>query len=145
MYHQKESDTKIKVIQGKEQYLKIYNEIIEQAEKEIQYFGSAEDFVNFISPAAEASWIKRRVKKGINIKALLLPSETAATFSLTDMAELRETKTLKGVWPFTSSFELFSNKVIIWQPKAPLAILIEDKFIVEMLRSIFEKFWEMAD
>jgi sugar-specific transcriptional regulator TrmB len=145
LYHQEESSTKIKVLQGREQYLKAFNEILEQEKKEIQYFGSAEDFVNFISPAAEADWIKRRMKKGIVIKSLLLPSETALAFSSNDAKEMRETKILKGAWPFVTSFQLFSNKVIIWQPKAPLAILIEDKFIVEMLKSIFDKLWEIQN
>lgn len=144
LYHQSESDTKIKVLQGKEQFLKSFNEILEQESREIQYFGSAEDFVNFVSPAAEAEWIKKRMKKGVRIKSLLLPSQTAEDFAKNDEKEMRETKILKSAWPFVTSFQIFSNKVIIWQPKAPLAIIIEDKFIVEMLRSMFEKFWEDA-
>lgn len=144
LFHQSESDTKIKVIQGKEQFLKNFNEILEQENKEIQYFGSVEDFVGFVSPASEAAWIKKRVAKNIKIKSLLLPSKVASDFALDDEKEMRETKILKGTWPFVTSFQIFSNKVIIWQPKAPLAILIEDKFIVEMLRSMFEKFWEIS-
>lgn len=144
IFHQSESNTKIKVIQGKEQYLKAFNEILEQENKEIQYFGSAEDFVGFVSATAEANWIKKRVKKGIVIKSLLLPGKVAQAFAMDDEKEMRETKILKGAWPFVTSFQIFSNKVIIWQPKAPLAVLVEDKFIVEMLKSIFYKLWEIS-
>jgi len=144
LYHQEESATKIKVLQGREQYLKIFNEILEQEKKEIQYFGSAEDFVKFISMAAENEWIKKRVKKNIIIKTLLLPSELSTQFKSRDKEELRETKILKGLWPFSTSFQLFANKVIIWQPKAPLVVLIEDQYIVEMLKSIFYKLWEVS-
>lgn len=46
--------------------------------------------------------------------------------------------------PFQTAFQLFGNKVIIWQPKAPLAVLIEDEYIVQMLKSIFFIMWEKA-
>lgn len=144
LFHQSESNTKIKVIQGKEQYLKAFNGILEEENKIVEYFGSAEDFVNFVSQKTEANWIKKRMRKGIVIKSLLLPSQTATDFAADDAKEMRETKVLKGAWPFSSSFQLFSNKVIIWQPKAPIAVLIEDKFIVEMLKSIFYKLWEVS-
>lgn len=144
LFHQGESATKIKVIQGKEQYLKIFNGILEQENKEIQFFGNVEDFVGFISMGAENEWIKKRMKKNILIKSLLLPGKIANQFQQDDVKQLRETKILKGAWPFVTSFQIFANKVIIWQPKAPLAILIEDKFIVEMLKSMFDKFWEIS-
>jgi sugar-specific transcriptional regulator TrmB len=142
-YHQGESSTKIKVLQGKELYLKTYYQILEEEKREIQYFGSAEDFINFISPHEEDRWRKLRIKKNIPIKVLLLPSETSNQIKNLDDSELRQTKILKGFWPFTTSFQLFSNKVIIWQPKAPLAIFIEDQYIIEMLKSMFYKFWEI--
>jgi sugar-specific transcriptional regulator TrmB len=144
LFHKTESSTRIKVLQGKEQYLIAFKEILEEENKEIQFFGSAEDFVNFVSPETEAKWIKDRMKKNIWIKSLLLPSSTAQAFSSDDKKEMRETKILKGCWPFETSFQLFSNKVIIWQPVKPLAVLIEDKFIIEMLRSIFFKLWEIS-
>jgi hypothetical protein len=43
-----------------------------------------------------------------------------------------------------TSFQLFANKVIIWQPKAPVAILIEDQYVIAMLKSIFDKLWEVS-
>jgi hypothetical protein len=54
---------------------------------------------------------------------------------------MRETRILQGGAPFATSFQLFANKVLIWQPKAPLAVLIEDEYIVQMLRSIFYLLW----
>lgn len=54
---------------------------------------------------------------------------------------MRTTRFFHGKIPFVTGFMLYANKVIIWQPKAPLAVLIEDEYIVEMLRSIFETLW----
>ncbi|MCU0373503.1 MAG: hypothetical protein MUE56_09725, partial [Ignavibacteria bacterium] len=76
-YHQGETPTQIKILQGRDLFLKLYNRILEEENKEIQYFGSAEDFIRFISDEEEEKWKKRRIKKDIWIKVLLLPSETS--------------------------------------------------------------------
>lgn len=141
LYHKNESITKIQILQGKEQFIKLFNEILEQEKNEIEYFGSAEDFVTFISVMEEEKWIKKRIKNNTKIKSLLLPSKTASVFISTDKNEMRETKILNDCQYFCTSYQLFSNKAIIWQPRTPLAILIEDKFIVEMFRAIFYKLW----
>lgn len=142
MYHQGSALTKIKVLQGKDQYLKLFNQSLDEEKKEIQYFGSAEDFIKFISWKNENKWIKKRIRKNILIKILVLPSSTADALKLKDKQELRETKILNNTKAFSSSFQLFANKVIVWQPQVPLAILIEDEYVVEMFRSIFATLWE---
>lgn len=140
-YHQGETATKIKILRGKEQYLKIFEQSLEEAKGEIQYLGSADDFINFISWESELAWMKKRIKKDILIKILVLPTETSKKLKEKDREEKRETRFLKDVEQFYSSFQIFANKVIIFQPKAPLAVLIEDEYIVSMLKSIFEKLW----
>jgi hypothetical protein len=73
-----------------------------------------------------------------------LPGSDAETLRANDAQELRETRIVSGATPFATSFQLFANKVLIWQPKAPLAVLIEDEFIVQMLRSIFYVLWNKS-
>ena len=145
IYHQGEGTTKIKVIEGRDQYLKLYYQILEEAKDEMQYFGSADDFIKFISPAAEQIQIEKRIKKNLFIKILVLPGSLAEAMKKNDALEKRETRILKNVQSFTSSFQLFANKVIIWQPKSPLAVLIEDQYITEMLRNVFNLLWEKTN
>ena len=57
---------------------------------------------------------------------------------------MRETRVLKTAQPFVTLFQLYANKALIWQPKAPLAILIEDEYIVQMLRSVFDVLWKQS-
>ena len=144
LYHQGESSTKIKVIKGKEQYIKIFNQSVEEESKEIQFCGSTEDFINFVSWETESEWIKKRLKRDILIKVLTLPCPIAEQLQKKDSNEKRETRVLANCTPFQSSFMLFANKVVIWQPKAPLALLIEDQFITEMMKSIFKKLWSTS-
>lgn len=144
LYRQGELPTNIRIFQGKEQYLKTFFTVIEEAKGESQFFGSAEDFIGFVSWDEEREFIKKRMKMGIRIQALLLPSKDAETLKAKDSEELRETRILKDAAPFSTIFQLFANKVIIWQPKAPLAVLIEDEYIVAMLRSMFDLLWKSS-
>jgi sugar-specific transcriptional regulator TrmB len=144
-YHQGETPTKIKVLQGKEQYLKAFFSILEEEKKESQFFGSAKDFVNFISWDEEYRWMAEREKKGIFIKSLLLPSDEAKSLQEKDPEHFREIRIIKGMAPFGTAFQLFANKALIWQPAGSLAVLIEDEYIVAMLKSMFNHLWVTAN
>lgn len=142
LYKQGELPTSVRIFQGKQQFLQLFFQIIEEEKCESQFCGSAQDFIGFISWQEEREWISRRIQFGIKIRALLLPSQDADTLQSTDAKELRETRILCGAQPFATSFQLFANKIILWQPKAPLAVFIEDEYITQMFRSVFEVLWE---
>lgn len=143
-YHQGETPTRIKVLQGKEQYLNAFYSILDEEGEETQFFGSAKDFLKFVSWEEEYRWMAKREERGIFIKSLLLPSEEAEMLHKSDPEHLREIRIIQGLAPFVTAFQLYANKALIWQPAAPLAVMIEDEYIVAMLRSIFEKLWETA-
>ena len=143
-YHQGETPTKIKILQGKEQYLNAFFSILDEEGEETQFFGSAKDFLKFVTWEEENRWMAKREERGIFIKSLLLPSEEAEMLHKTDKEHLREIRIINGLTPFVTAFQLFANKAIIWQPAAPLAVLIEDEYIVAMLKSMFEKLWDSA-
>ena len=144
MYNQGESDSKIKIYKGKSEFLTIYKQSLEEESKEILYFGSSKDLIQFVSWDVERQWIEDRVKKGIFIKVLSVPADLTDEFLKNDEKELRKTKILESR-DFSSSFMLFGKKVVFWQPEAPLAIVIQDQFIYEMMKVVFEKAWEQAN
>lgn len=141
MYHQGETPTKMKIYEGKEQWMKIFFQTLEEAKGTMSFFGSADAFINMISWETENEWIKERMKKNIHINVLLTPGNDAFTLNANDIHEMRTTRLYKGT-PMVTGFMLYANKVIFWQPKAPLAMLIEDEYIVQMLNSIFGVLWE---
>ena len=144
-YHQGETLTKIKVFDGKEQWLSIFFQILDEAKDKIDFFGSADSFIELITWETEEQWIKKRMEKGIHINVLLTHGKDAETLKATDSKEMRTTKFFNGTIPFVTGFMLYANKVVIWQPKAPLVVLIEDEYIVQMLRSIFDEMWKRTD
>ena len=141
LYHQGETPTKIKVLAGAEQWNKIFFQILDEAKDTIEFFGSADAFIELVTWQTEREWIKKRMQKGIHMNVLLTPGKDARTLEAADAKEMRTTRFFKGTIPFVTGFMLYANKVIIWQPKAPLAVLIEDEYIVDMLRSMFEWMW----
>jgi sugar-specific transcriptional regulator TrmB len=144
LYHQGESPTKIKILQGEEQWMKIFFQVLDETKDTISFFGSADAFIDMISWETENRWIKKRVQKGIHINVLLTPGKDAQTLQETDEDQMRTTRFFHGETPVVTGFMLYGNKVIIWQPKAPLAVLVEDEYIVQMLRSIFDVLWGVS-
>lgn len=143
-YQQGDLPSSVRLFQGRDQFLKLFFQINEEAKDESCFLGSAQDFIAFISWAEERRWIADRVARNQRIRCLLFESEDTKTLEKSNEVELRDIRYLKGAKPFITGFQLFANKVILWQPKAPLAVLIEDAYFVEMLQSLFEKLWEEA-
>jgi len=144
LFKQGEAKTKVQVLYGKEDFVRIFWQILEEEKTEIVFIGSVTDFINFISWQEERGWIQKRIKNGTLIKALVFPGVDTKILKDSDSIELRETRILKDIDFFNTSFQVFANKVIIWQPKTPLAILIEDEYITKMFKSIFQKIWDVS-
>jgi HTH-type transcriptional regulator, sugar sensing transcriptional regulator len=141
LYRQGASDTKIKVFEGEEQWMKLFFDVLDETNETISFFGAADAFIDMISWETENRWIKKRVKKGIHINVLITPSSDAETLKSKDEEEMRTTRIYRSEIPVVPGIMLYANKVIIWQPKAPLAVLIEDQYIVQMLKSVFGVLW----
>lgn len=145
MYHQGETPTKIKVLTGKDQWIKVFYQVLDEAKDEIQFFGSADAFIELISWKVERDWIKKRTEKKIHLNALLTPGKDAESLHEEDDFEMRTTRYFHGTIPFVTGFMLYANKVIIWQPATPLVVLVEDEYIITMLKSIFSVLWTVSE
>lgn len=144
LYRQGDMPSKVKVLEGGDQFLRLFWSVLEEGRSPIRFMGSAGEFINFISWNEEKKWIGERVRRNLFIHVLLLPDEDAQTLRSLDEKEMRETRFMESILPFAPGIMLFGNKVTLWQPKAPSVILIEDEFIVEMFRNIFDRLWNEA-
>lgn len=140
-YQQGTAPTKVKLISGEKDFLKAYVRVFEEATGPIQFFGDMRSFIKMIGSEFGRMRISRRVDRHIPVQAIALPGYEETGLE-TDPSVLREVRILKGASPFVTSFYLYANKAILWQPKTPMAILIEDAYLVEMLRSMFFLLWE---
>lgn len=141
-YDQGKLPAKVRVLKGRKEFTEAYVQVFEEADQLICYFGSYADFLREISPELGEKRIERRVERKVSIRALVLPSPEAELLRKKDEVELRETRYLVGGAPFESSFYLFANKAIFWQPMTPIAVMVEDKYLVAMWQSMFELLWD---
>lgn len=132
---------RVRTIEGLQKLKILHDGILEEAAKEILFFGAVKDFMKLFPEEDYRRWLDYRLKKGIRVKALT-PLESAVTRD--HAAELREVRVLDGAQPFLTTFQLVANKLIFWQPKALYALVIEDDQFVEMMRMTFHALWMRA-
>lgn len=143
-FQQGSQPSKVKVLRGVDAFVQFLFSIADEENKSCEIFGSIKDFIEFISWETENKWLKKRVSKGIKMRALLLPCEECRFLQKKDKEQLRETRIHLTEDLFQTSFQLFANKTVFWQPVAHLAIVIEDQYITAMLRSMFYTLWDKA-
>lgn len=143
-YRQGEMPAKIRIIQGEKQFWNAYLQVFEEAKGQLAFFGSVQDFFTFVTKDRWFERINRRVSLQLRVRVLALPSAQAEELREGDKQQLRETRIFTGKKSFCTSFYLFANKVIFWQPKTPVALLIEDEYIVAMIQDMFEVLWERS-
>lgn len=140
LYQQADDATSLKVYDTKQAWVDAFFQVLDETEGEYLFFGNVEKFLAF-APSVQQRWVEERVRKGVKGRLLALPSPALDMKRRQDSEELRETRVLPDMPPFDASFLIFGKKVVIWQPRAPLAILVEDDSVVKMLRSVFETLW----
>lgn len=143
LYQQGELPTSIRIFEGANQFQKLFFQTLDEAREEMQFFGSAKDFRELVPWTEHKTWVERRQRKGLRIKALFLPSEEIKQIQA-DKDPLREIRYLKDFSPFQTMFQIYANKMVIWQPKAALAVLIEDQYIIAMFKAMFFALWNTS-
>lgn len=140
-HHQGSAPPVIKTLQGKIPFQRATKQMFEEEGKEILLIGAIDPFVQAVSPEFFADLTRERLEKKIMLRSLLVPSPFAKELQKREKNENREIRFLPQN-TVTASMQLSARKAIVWQPNAPLALLIEDESIVQLFRMIFEQLWK---
>lgn len=143
-FRQGEGPMKIKALVGQKDFEKVYTQMYEEAEHEIRFCGSLREFGAAFGRALIAQNVQKRLKKQVRGKALILSSDRGYFSDEEHRTHQRDVRYLDNFSEFKTSFHVFSNKVVFWQPKVPMAVLVEDENIVAMMSSLYEGLWERA-
>lgn len=138
---QRGKQPKVRFYEGKEQFIQVFDQALDETKEKMYFFGAASIFVDLISYQFEKEWIKRRVRKKIHIDILVHKTALTEKFKIDDTREIRTTRFLPPDMKFEASYLLWSNKIVLWNPVVPLAILIEDEIIVKMFKEMFLGLW----
>lgn len=143
-FRQGDAPLKVKVLVGRKDFEDLYTQMYEEVEQEARFCGSLRGFVKAFGQDFFDQTVSKRLKKNIKGKALILESDRGYFPDEKHRADRREVRYLDGVDEFTPSFHVFSNKIVFWQPVVPMAVLIEDEYLVKMMSSLYEGMWGRA-
>lgn len=141
-YRQGEGALKIRVLTGRAEFARMFDHMFDEMEGELLFFGSILDFDRAVGRDEIMRNVDRRVARGVNSKTLLLPDGRGYLSMDRHRDQLREVRYLNTLTTFVPAFHVFMNKVIIWQPETPVAVVIEDEYVVAMFKSIFMDYWK---
>ena len=143
-YHQGDTPTKIRVLDNGVQVSEAFRRVYDDG-REVLLFGDMDQYVKAVGEKEFFASTQERQARGLTVKALLFPNKMGHWMKDRPASEGREVRFLKNMEPFVTSFQASTRTAFIMQPHSPLVLLIEDQFIVQMLRSIFMVFWKRAE
>ena len=102
------------------------------------YYSQDQSFIN--------SYLRRRIKKGITVRAIGPDIPVNREYLEKDKEQLRETRLVDPkLYPFTNEIDIYQNKVAIMSLQGELlSVIIESESVAKTLRSIFELAWKGA-
>ncbi|MFH1187553.1 MAG: helix-turn-helix domain-containing protein [bacterium] len=145
LYNLSPNKPKIKFYEGKEGYSAICEETLNSGSKEILYFANLSNLYETLGGSSydDEYYIPKRLKNNIHLRMLVTPDKRMQEMKKRDKQENRETKFLPKNFPFEGSVFIFENKTaLISSSKELISLVIESKYISEMLKSMFETLWQ---
>jgi len=131
----------VRFYQGKEGMKIIFQEILDEAKKEILNYGSAQDLIEVMGSFWDY-FLKERAKKKILARVILWESETAHQRKKLGQKELREVKIIPAEYKHHGQIVVWSDKVAMFSFKKDLtALVIESKEIAGAQKSAFNYIW----
>jgi sugar-specific transcriptional regulator TrmB len=134
---------KIRFYEGKEGLMEAYDDTLKYS-GEFVAFGS-EDVYRVLGRDWVEDYIKRRVKKGIRVRAILPSTEyLEKEIFIRDQQQLRACKSIKKEdYPFSIEIDIYGHqKVAMISNKEQLAVIIESTEIYKTMKFIFELAWD---
>lgn len=141
-YNNIKKHTTVKLYQGQDSFVQIFDKFIEEAQDEILCYCNPSYFHEIVSVNYLRMWIERRLKKNLKIR-IISTKNTSEEFELFESKDkLRQIKFLPENIDFKGTFYLVGSKIVTWNPVLPKAVAIEDIVIAQTYRSMFEFIWE---
>lgn len=134
---------KIRFYETREEIRTAYTDTISTGAPEIFSITSSESGVNFLGQEWIDDYIRKRIERGIRIRAIIDDSPISRSIASADKDSLRQTKVLSSNRHFVTDIEIYNNKVLIASfEKEQWAVVIESETINAMMKMVFAIMWE---
>lgn len=133
---------KVRFYEGIEGIKQLFEETLDVPKgTETLAYSSAQDIHDFLKEYVPY-YLQRRIRGGIQQRAIAEDSEAAREHQRNDKSELRKTLLVdKAKFPFKNEVNIFGNKMMIASYRDLIGVIIESEEIVRTQRSIFELAW----
>ncbi len=141
------SRPQIRFYEGVEGIRHLMEESLVMKEKEVFYWGPADNIIEILGTVYVDKWLKRRIKASIQTHGLLTQNAPRASkpFLKTDKTAMREVRWLSTKTIFNGILWLYDNKVMyISSTKDSFGFIIESDNFTEFMKVIFKSMWETA-
>lgn len=143
IYNIKGVKPKIRFYEGKEGLKEVYVDTLKYA-GEILAFAS-EDVVRVLGEEWAIDYLKKRVKKGVHVRAVLPKTEYISKAVQKDRELLRMSKFINPEkYPFSIEINIYGHKkVALMSSREQMGIIIEGDEIYKTMKFIFELAWDI--
>lgn len=147
MFNSVTSRPQIRFYEGVEGIRHMMEEALVMKDKEVFYWGPADNIVEILGNVYVEKWLKRRIKASIHTHGLLTQNAPRGSkpYLKTDKNALREVRWLSTKTIFDGILWLFDNKVMyIASAKDSFGFIIESTNFTSFMKVIFQSMWETA-
>jgi sugar-specific transcriptional regulator TrmB len=90
-------------------------------------------------------YLKKRITRKLRVRAIMVSDQAAASFRLRDKEELRESVLIpKSRFPLHGEMNIYNDKIALLSYDDPIAVVIQNRAMADMQRSIFNLSFEFA-
>jgi sugar-specific transcriptional regulator TrmB len=147
MFESVTSRPQIRFYEGVEGIRHLLEESLSTKNKEVSYWGPADNMIEILGNVYIEKWLKRRIKAGIQTHGLLTENAPRGSkpYLRSDKSALREVRWLSTKTIFDGILWLYDNKVMyISSAKDSFGFIIESNNFTEFMKVIFRSMWETA-
>lgn len=134
---------KVMYFEGVEGIKDAYTDMLNTKEPIISYEDI--DYLKKMLPTKYYDYLPpERAKRGIPLRTISRDSQEARKFSQNDRELVRQTKFISSEKPLKTEINIYGNKALLisFREDRPFATIIEDKDIVETLRTSWNELWK---
>ena len=130
----------VRFYEGEEGLKHVYEDTLTSHET-IRAYASVENMHAGL-PGYFPKYYKRRVEKGVKIRAIVPDTSEGKERAKQDTYEMRETALVpRDKYSFSPEINIYDNKVMIASWKEKMGIIIESKEIADAMKKIYELAW----
>ncbi len=145
LYSSAKDRPKVRFYQDIEGIKNIFMEILEDNNRELLSFGSADDLLRSMGDY-HLEFVQRRIKSKMLARIILRKTKVAKKRKELGGGELRLVRFIPQEFEYHGNMVIFGNKIAFFSfIKDHIAVVIESKEIANIQKAMFEYIWEVAE